>query len=331
MLTLHLAPWGAAPTWEGRLHPGVNKSNYSRCHLTWRCKHFFKGCLFLLLHQLHRGNMERSPIDLKVALYKRLGAMTVTSFTFHVHSAKENPFTHSWWIHLSCKSEKFGDFQPVKVVSRLQFNQETTSGLASVAILGASLLKPGVAQTPCTFILTPSDFELLGPSRLFAQLRLVNSDDLLSPCEIISELRLPFLCSLLSQPVVPIILFNLRALAYLSKPSENGRVYSCVCFADLRLWHEGRGLCLCAVSTGEVLQREVRNLSTAQRLQRPLQGYGPCSGNPGERCGVRTLFTWVSKADATLTRWASEPPLRFESSWLFLRKYLSDVHVMVFL
>lgn len=94
-------------------------------------------------------------------------------------------------------------------------------------------------------------------------------------------MRHPFVYSSLSQPVIPIILFNVGALAYLSisKPSQNARV----CFADLRLWHEGRGLRLRAVPTGEVLQREVRNLSTAQRLQRPLQVHGPCSGNPGER------------------------------------------------
>lgn len=74
-----------------------------------------------------------------------------------------------------------------------------------------------------------SDFELLGPSRLFAPLRLVNSDDLLSSCGIRSELRLPFVYSLLSQPAVPIILFNLRALASLSKPSQNARVCIHVC------------------------------------------------------------------------------------------------------
>lgn len=79
------------------------------------------------------------------------------------------------------------------------------------------------------------------------------------------------------------------------------RVCVRVCFADLRLRHEGRGLHLCAVSTGKVLQREVRNLSTAQRLQRPLQGYGPYSGDPGERRRVRTLFTWVSNVNATLS------------------------------
>lgn len=109
------------------------------------------------------------------------------------------------------------------------------------------------------------------------------------------EMRHPFVYSSLSQPVIPIILFNFGALAYLSisKPSQN----ACVCFADLRLWHEGRGLRLHAVPTGEVLQREVRNLSTAQRLQRPLQVHCPCSGNPGERRWVWTLFTWVSIAE----------------------------------
>lgn len=40
----------------------------------------------------------------------KVQTMSVTSLTIHVHPAKENPFTHSWWTHLSCESEKFGDF-----------------------------------------------------------------------------------------------------------------------------------------------------------------------------------------------------------------------------
>lgn len=127
------------------------------------------------------------------------------------------------------------------------------------------------------------------------------------------------LCSL-SSPVIPLILFRFRDLSISSTtcryPSRHG-MHDCVCihvcFADLRLRHEGRGLHLRAVSTGEVLQREVRNLSTAQRLQRPLQGCGPCSGDPGERRWVRTLFTWVSNVN--VSRWASEQPLRLKSSF----------------
>ena len=73
----------------------------------------------------------------------------------------------------------------------------------------------------------------------------------------------------------------------------------CVCFADLWLRCEGWGLRLRAVPAGEILQREVRDLQTAQRLRRPLQSHRSRRGNSGQRRRVRTLFTGVSSANTT--------------------------------
>lgn len=65
-------------------------------------------------------------------------------------------------------------------------------------------------------------------------------------------------------------------------------------FLDLWLWREGRGVYVCPVSTWEILQREVRDLQTPQRLRRPLQGHGARGGDGRERCGVRAVSTRVN-------------------------------------
>lgn len=69
---------------------------------------------------------------------------------------------------------------------------------------------------------------------------------------------------------------------------------SVLVFLDLWLWREGRGVYVCPVSTWEILQREVRDLQTPQRLRRPLQGHGARGGDGRERCGVRAVSTRVN-------------------------------------
>lgn len=188
------------------------------------------------------------------------------------------------------------------------FNQEISSGLADIATLGALLLKSRRTQTPWTLIwchvmFVPADFivpscpEFMKGNGASGSLRTACSAQTCKikwSVEFLGENRRDESPSCLVRPVLARNSFHIVQFQRFPPSWVPSSRCACVCFADLRLWHEGWGLHLRALSTGEVLQREVRNLPPAQGLPRPLQGYGPCSRDPGERRWVRPLFTWVS-------------------------------------
>lgn len=292
-------------------------------------KHSSKGCLslslFLFLHPQHLGNIEHSLI------WPKGGAIEPVwdnecYFIRHLCPSSERKSLHAQLVNWSelLVGEVWGF--PELVEERLpiqsgdivltgpccyswSFTAEITQNTNTLNFYLQSICTHALDFLDCVMpcdvgaswlqLFLPAlslwrEIQLPGGSLLCAPLRLVKSNNLSSSWEKTSELRLPLVWSSLSSPAIPLILFSFRDF-----------VYACVCIrvcsADLRLWHEGRGLQLRAVSTGEVLQRKIRNLSTAQRLPRPLQGHGPCSRDPGERLRVRTLFTWVSHGNTQ--RW----------------------------